>query len=383
MMQGNKKIIYLIGFLCSIPIALTAYINSSFLETYLNKYNVGVVYIVASIITILSMLAMPKLLTRLGNRRAALLFSALIFFSFTLLAFGKSAALVVSSFVLYFVSMNFLFASLDIFVEDFSKNAAIGALRGLYLMVINGAWVIAQLISGSIIAKSSFQGIYLLSALFMALVFIVFVLFLRNFKDPIYEKVPVRKTLIYFLQNKNLSRIYFINFILKFFFAWMIIYTPIYLHESLGFGWDKIGIIFTIMLLPFVFFDLLLGKLSDRVGEKKILVLGFLISGLATMAMPLILVPKVWLWALVLFMTRVGAAIIEVMSESYFFKTVEEEKADVLSFFRNTTPLSFLVAPLFAIPILLFVPSFKYLFFVLSAILFLGIFITLRLKDVK
>ena len=37
-------------------------------------------------------------------------------------------------------------------------------------MIINLAWVFAQILSGSIIAKSSFQGIYLFSALFLMLI---------------------------------------------------------------------------------------------------------------------------------------------------------------------------------------------------------------------
>lgn len=113
------------------------------------------------------------------------------------------------------------------------------------------------------------------------------------------------------------------------------------------------------------------------------LLVGFLISGLFTLVIPFMLTPKVWLWAGILFMTRVGAATIEVMSESYFFKSVKEEATDVLSFFRNTNPVSYIIAPLCAIPILIFVPSFKYLFLVLGAVMFLGFFITLRLKDVR
>jgi hypothetical protein len=90
-----------------------------------------------------------------------------------------------------------------------------------------------------------------------------------------------------------------------------------------------------------------------------------------------------WLWALILFGTRTGAAIIEIMSESYFFKIINEENADAISFFRNNYPLAYIVAPLLAIPIFFFVPSFKYLFYILGAILLGGLFIALRLRDVK
>ena len=382
-MQKNLKIIYLAGFLFSIPVALTSYINSTFLKSFVSEYTVSFIYVVASIVTILGLLKMPKILSRLGNRKATLYFSIICFFSLLILAFGKISALVIPAFVLFFVTTNFLIATLDIFIEDFSNNVSVGKFRGLYLMFINLAWVTSQAISGTVIAKSSFLGIYLLSALFMITVSSVFILFLHDFKDPKYTKVSILKTLKSFVRNKNIFKIYLLNLILKFFFVWMIVYTPIYLHEYLGFDWTKIGFIFTIMLLPFIFLTFPLGKLSDKIGEKKMLLMGFFIATIFTLLMPFIKTPIFLVWAGILFMTRVGAATIEIMTETYFFKIVTEENADEISFFRNTTPVSFLIAPLFAIPILMFTPSFAYIFFVLGAILLGGLFITLRLKDIK
>jgi MFS family permease len=382
-MEHNRKIIYLAGLLFAIPLALTSYINSSFLENSIGKYYVGFIYIVASLISIVGLSRMPKILSRYGNRLTVLAFTILSFFSLLVLALAKNTPIIIFGIIFYFISTNFIIASLDIFIEDFSKNSNIGRFRGFYLMIINFAWVFAELISGSIIAKSSFQGIYLFSACFMVLTYGVFILFLRNFKDPLYTKVPILKTIKSFAKNKNLSKIYLVNLILKFFFAWMVIYTPIYLYQYIGFNWQQIGFIFTIMLLPFILLDFPLGKLSDKIGERKMLLAGFLITFIFTFVIPFIAVPAVWIWAVVLFGTRVGAATIEIMAESYFFKKVGERNADEISFFRNTYPLSFVIAPAIAIPVLLFVPSFKYLFLVLSAILLAGFFLSLRLKDVK
>ena len=163
----------------------------------------------------------------------------------------------------------------------------------------------------------------------------------------------------------------------------MIIYTPIYLHEYMMFPWDKIGIIFGIMLLPFVVLDYPLGKLSDKIGEKKMLLIGFVIIALSTLVIPLIKTNTLLVWSLVLLLTRIGAATIETMSESYFFKYVDVENAEAISFFRNTNPLSFILGPALAIPVLLYTPSFEYIFFVLGSILILGFWITLRLRDVR
>ena len=382
-MGKNRKIVYLAGFLFSIPIALTSYINSSFLKIYVSEHYVGFLYALASAITIWGFLKMPKVLNRLGNQLVSFLLSFSIFISLILLAFANNEFIVILGFFLYFAASNLIIASLDIFIEDFSRSSSVGRFRGLYLMIINSAWVVAQMISGSIISRSSFKGIYLFAAIFMVLVSIIFVFFLHDFKDPKYKKVSIKNTFAFFWKNKNTGRIYMINFILKFFYVWMIIYTPIYLNEYLHLGWEQIGFIFTIMLVPFVIVDFPLGKISDKMGEKKILIWGFLIGIIFTLFMPLVSRTELWLWAFILFGTRTGAAIIEVMSESYFFKIISEENADAISFFRNDYPLAYIVAPLLAIPILFLIPSFKFIFYILGAILLFGLLITLRLKDVK
>ncbi len=382
-MRKNRLIVFLAGFLFTMPVALTSYVNSSYLENFLSDYYVSAAYIAASLLVIFALMRMPRIMTYFGNRRTAIALCLLAFLSLILLAESANAAIAVSAFILFFLSANLIVASLDIFIEDFSRDAAVGRLRGIYLTIINIAWVAAQAISGSIIEQSSFRGIYLFSAIFMLFAAAVFFIFLRDFRDPEYRTPAFIKTLRFYARRPDLIRIYLASFILKFFFAWMIIYTPIYLHEYLLFSWSNIGFIFTIMLTPFVLLDFPLGKLSDKIGEKKLLLFGFALIALATLAIPLISTAVIFVWAGILFLTRVGAATIEIMSESYFFKAVNEEHADAISFYRNTSALSFIIGPLAAIICLAFIPSFQYLFFILAAILLVGFFLVLRLRDIK
>jgi MFS family permease len=201
-MKKERIIVYLAGFLFSIPLALTSYINSSFLESYISEYYIGLIYIIASAITIWALAKTPKLLNKTGNRKACLYFSLITFLSLILLAFGNNGLIVISAFVLYFIFSNILLASLDIFIEKSSTKSSVGKFRGLYLMVINSAWVLAQMISGSIINKSSFAGIYLFSAIFVLIVSFIFFLFLKDFKDPKYIKMSMLKTLRSFIKIK-------------------------------------------------------------------------------------------------------------------------------------------------------------------------------------
>ncbi|MFM7088643.1 MAG: MFS transporter [Candidatus Paceibacterota bacterium] len=383
MRSGKKLVIFVAGFLFSLSMAFTTYINSSFLTEYVDRLTLGIIYTAASLVSILIMFRMPRLLNRFGARRFSLYASILASGTFFILALTPHKALAIGAFIANTVAINFLIASLDIFVEDFSKNHNIGRFRGLYLSIINIAWVLSQVLSGSIITKSSFSGIYMLSALFMILTTFIFSFFLHEFKDPKYIQTPVLRIIRNFIKNHDIGRIYLLNFILKFFFAWMGIYTPLYLNQVIGFGWDKIGLIFAIMLTPFVFLSYPLGRLSDKYGEKSFLIFGFLCASITVFMIPQIKAPLFIYWAGILFLSRIGAATIEVMTESYFFKVESEENADAISFFRNTHPLSYLIAPILASAVLFFTPGFQYIFIALTIVMLIGLYISLRLRDIK
>ena len=194
-MKHHRKIIYLAGFILTIPVALTSYINSSFLEAYTDPYYVSIIYIVASLLSILALLGMPSILSHLGNRQAAVYLGLITVMAFVVLALSSNTNVVLLAFVIHFLSINLLFANLDIFMEDFSGHKSIGKMRGVYLTIVHSGWVISQIVSGSIIAASSFEGLYLISALFMFIFSLIFIFYLRDFNDPKYKLVPILKTL--------------------------------------------------------------------------------------------------------------------------------------------------------------------------------------------
>src|SRR3989338_7120911 len=188
----------------------------------------------------------------------------------------------------------------------------------------------------------------------------------RGFKDPSYESIPLYRTILKVLRNRDIFGIFSANFILRFFYSWMIIYTPLYLHNHLGFSWSEIGPMFTIMLVPFVLLEIPAGRLADsRYGEKEIMSLGFIIAAVSTAALSFIAVKSFWLWASLLFLTRVGASLIEITTESYFFKHICSSNSNTLSFFRMTAPLALIFGPLSATAFLFFF-DFKNLFLVLG-----------------
>ena len=170
---------------------------------------------------------------------------------------------------------------------------------------------------------------------------------------------------------------------LNFFFSWSVIYIPIYLHQHIGFDWTTLGIMFTIMLLPFLLFELPLGKLEDtKYGEKEIMSLGIIVMTVSVLTIALVQSHNVILWTAILFLTRTGAAMVEISVETYFFKKVDAKEADLISFFRNASPLAFISAPLLVSALLLIMPI-QYTFFMLSIILITGLNFSTKLVDTK
>jgi hypothetical protein len=83
-----------------------------------------------------------------------------------------------------------------------------------------------------------------------------------------------------------------------------------------------------------------------------------------------------------MFTTRVGASFVEVTTESYFFKQTKSSDAQIISFFRITRPLAYVIGTLIATMALLYLP-FNLLFVVLAFLMIPAMFFTLRIEDSK
>ncbi len=163
----------------------------------------------------------------------------------------------------------------------------------------------------------------------------------------------------------------------------MVIYTPVYLHTEIGIPWDSIGTMFSIMLFAFVLTQIPLGKLADKLlGEKELLLVGFIVMGASTILMYTLPYFTLPLLAFVLFMTRLGASCVEVMTETYFFKKVSPTETGIISIFRNTYPVSYIIAPIIGSGIIA-ISSTKHLFLILGIICISGILFIFPIHDTK
>jgi len=383
-LQKSKLILNLLGFLFALQVAMPTFINSSFIDLRLPSKNlIGLLYALGSFVAIFLLLKLPRILKYFGNYNLTLFLTALHIVGLCVLAFSNTTPLILLMFLVGLIVNTIIFLNLDIFLEKYSVNVSTGNTRASFMTAINSAWVLAPFIAGYILTNGDYWKIYL-TAIFILIPFLILLHFnFKNFKDTRYIATPFKGAIEKIKRNKNIKNIFVVKTFLSFFYSWMVIYTPIYLHQYMGMTWSAIGIVFTIMLLPFVIFAVPLGKLADKkYGEKEILVVGILILSAFTIALSFINNNIIWVWAVLLFMTRVGATAIEVATESYFFKKINSKDTDIISIFRIANPLAYIIGPVVASLIFIFV-DFKYIFLVLGALMPLSLKYALQIKDTK
>ncbi len=377
-------VIYLATLFLSFHYFITIYVNSSLLSAYVTPEKISLLYIVGSLINIGALLFFTPLLRMFGNDRLLILFSITELGAVLGLAFFDDPALILGAFILHQALPPLILFTLDIFLEGTQHDETkTGGLRGVFLTVSSLALVLSPLILSATVTGNDFSKTYLLSALFLLpLLILAYSKTFSRFPDPHYKPLHLRSTVLKLIESRNLRGVFMANFLLQLFYAWMVVYTPIYLRD-VGLSWQEIGLVFTFMLLPFLLFELPIGRLADtRYGEKEFMATGFIILSLSTALMSFVVGPMLIVWAVLLFITRTGASMIEITSESYFFKKVVSEEANLISFFRMTRPLSFIAGPLIGALILSVFPL-HYAFLIFAIILSSGIFFSLSIRDTR
>jgi len=382
--QKTLKWVHSSNLLLVLLTGIPLFISSTFLSSFTSDRNVSLIFSLASIASILGLYFTIKILPILGNYRTtlSLLLSGAI--ALGVLSLSSNPTLIVSAYILYFVVSTLLFFNIDIFLESYSKNSTTGEIRGFTYALASIAWMASPLIAGFILGDGeAYWMVYTLGFAFCILFGITIALMLKDFKDPPYHKISLIGDLMNTLKNKDERNIFISAFILKLFFAWMVIYTPIYLHEYIGFTFQEMGIIFTLMMIPYILLEWPIGIIEDRwYGEKELLMLSFFILAVSTALLSFLSAPHILLWTSALILTRTGAAIAEVSTESYFFKKISSSDTDDISFWRMLTPMGYLFAPIIGFIFLSFL-DMRYLFVGIGILMLFGILSASRIKDTR
>ncbi|NCO98465.1 MFS transporter, partial [bacterium] len=342
--KTRLKLTSFVTFLVGFSQAVLIYVMSSYFKLATGTESVGIFYAVAYTIFLITLLNLHKLV-RLWGKSNVFYFSLLAkILVLIFLIFNDPSKLSVLLLMLYMILGNIEWVAMDVIVESFSVDKLSGRIRGLYLTIINAGFLFGPFVAAYILGKMDFYGIFVFSLIFNCFVFVFALICFRNINHKFEQKLKVFDVIKKVVARKNILRIYYISFVLEFFYALMIIYMPIYLRD-LGYSWENIGWIFTAMLMPFVLVQYPMGILADKkTGEKEFLIFSIIIMAISTIAIYFIGTGTVFIWVLVLFATRVGAALIEILRDSYFFKKIDATDVDVINFFRTSLPVAYIAA---------------------------------------
>jgi MFS family permease len=360
------------------------YVLSTYFATALRNDNVSIFYLIAYGTSFTLLFFLHKWIRNIGKiRLLSIFFVALIVLSAFLSKIPVSL-MGTAILICIIIFINLVWVTFDIILEGYSTDGISGRVRGMHLAIISIGSICGPIVSTRTLEHFGFNGIFSISLIGFSSVLILILLFLRRENRIVHGAalkpwVTLRKI---WRERRDLARIFHVSFGLEFFYATMTIYTPIYLL-SLGLDWEQIGIIFTIMLIPFVTLEYPIGILADqKTGEKELLIGAIIIASLATGSFAFLSIPSVAIWAGILLFSRIGIAGIEVLRDSYFYKQVDGDDLDIIAFFRMARPLSNIISAVIVIP-LLFIFPIKIIFILVSIVMGSSLFSVFFLKDTR
>lgn len=379
-------LVYFISILFTFQMLVTAYSSSTYMERFVTSEMVGLLYSVGAFIAIILSLILPRILRRIGNVKTTLSLSLLISLSLIFLGLASYPAMAVVAFVIYLATVPQVYLNIDIFLETLIgvDEGSTGSKRGLILTLMSIAAFFSPLAMGQIIgADNQLSNVYFVGAGVGLLFIVVVIARFRHFYDPPYKTIRVRDMLRDALRNVNVRTVMVTQFLLQFFYAWAIIYIPLYLATEVGLDWLVLSKVLAAGLFAFIIFEWPIGILADKhYGEKEMMALGFVILAIASASMSFMISIGVLGWMILMFVSRIGASLVEVTTESYFFKQVDGDEPNLIGLFRLMRPLANLIGALVGSVALFFLP-FNLIFLVLAMIMASGVFITTILTDTR
>lgn len=377
----NRKIMVInfVTMLMGFSQAMLTYVMSTYLEKASGTESVGPFYFGAYAVLLVLLLNMHKLAKAWGKTNVFLVAIVANIVSLSFLSAMPMSLAGAGMMVAYMISSGLEWVAMDAILEDYSVDKESGRIRGKHLTILNAGFLLGPFLSAKILERFDFEGIFVFLLIFNAAMFVYALVKLRGSNGRFESEVKVGEIISKVAKRPDIRRIYYVSFILELFYALMVIYTPLYLLD-LGLDWGRIGIILTVMLVPFVLVQYPAGIMADRKwGERGMLVFSIAVMGMFTCFCYLMRTPDVLAWAAILFGTRVGAALVEVLRDSYFYKRIDGRDVDLINFFRTAMPMAYVVAAVISFAAVS-VFSVRSIFFLIAIAVFSALVPALRLE---
>ncbi len=367
------------SFLLGLASSLVLYWESSYLKAATASENISKYFFVGYSVALILIFNWHRVIDKLNERRAyfiSLAGKALVIAFLIWAPVNQTSAWMIS---LYMVFAVLTWVDLDILLEQSSKDNKTGRIRGLYLSLMNAGYFISPVLSGFLIFKLGFKVMFTASFFVMLMIIPLSIIKLDS-KDKKNRQKSVKFISIVrnIKERKEIRTVYWISFLLEFFYASMIIYVPLVLIEK-GFNAQSLGYVFSFMLLPFLLIQYPVGLGLDKgISFSKISAVAFFLMLFSSLGFFVIDQMSIIFWAALLFLGRFGAAAIEVIRDSYFYKCIDHKNIDLITFYRSLRPIAYITVSIIAAVV---TDSFHFraIFIIIPLVMLIGVMMSARL----
>jgi ACS family hexuronate transporter-like MFS transporter len=366
-----RVILFFINFFFSTLSALVGYILLPYLATLMPEADTGLVVTIGGAIALACFAFLPRLVARYGAQQLALILGMIEMIALFILAAAPGRLTSIAVTIIVVAIMPFLAYALDLLLESTGAAGGMtGRVRAVFLTAWNLGSFVAPLLIGTLLDGTNGYPIIFMAAAAAIMPIVVLFAARRLPHNGTPQATPILASFSCLFRNRDLAAVTIGHIFLWMFYVWAPLYVPVYLHTILGFSWTTLGWIFSIMLIPYVLIEYPAGWIADRYPEERHLMLaGFLIAGGALASVSLITADSSPIFILIILVTsRIGAALIEGMTEGHFFRRVSDRDINSMSIFRAAWPLAYAVAPLIGSTILS-VSSYPTLFLITGGFL--------------
>ncbi|TAJ15971.1 MFS transporter [Patescibacteria group bacterium] len=377
--------IHIGNFLRAIGVYLPYIVYSTFLATFVPESAVGLIFAAGSILAGLAILSAPHLFRQFRTHRVLIFSASLAAFALLGLSLKLHAILIIALFFTAWVSGWVVQLALDVILEKIldSNEDATGSARAIFLTASSVAVAISSLIVAVSLTNGDYWRVFIIGAgAFLACAYISF-RFFSGITHVEQTNVKVKDAFTYILKDKSLTAVMSSAFLLQLIFVWSSIYIPLYLHNHAQLEWSSIGLILALAMAPYILFQVPIGYLADKkYGEKEFIIGGFLISAISFLGMAFSVNAGIILLALLVIGLHMGGALLEIATETYFFKKVQAKDSELIGVFRALRQVATIAGPVLG-SIMLFYTPFEYAFGVFGLVTLIGIPIAMSIVDTK
>lgn len=372
---GFIKLFSSVGFAC------VATIWAVYLESFLHsESSVGFLSSFFAVVSFITYFLIIPLLEKKDKVRLYLLTLVLYTFSYLMFFFLKDiiSIIVIGTIISFLASLRI--ASSGILVRNKSKSKDVSKNEGFIYTLLNIAWLIGPLIAGFIANKYGIHRVFLFAAFFVFISFLLLNIF--KFRDHVISKrvdTNLFKVLKDFFKNKERTLSYTISGGINFWWTLIYIYIPLYIIKN-GLSDLILGYFLALITLPMILSEYYLGKLSCRIGFKKVFVTGYFI--LAISALLCFFIPNIYIILLILVLSSFGAAMVEPTTEAYFFDIItKREREKYYSIYNTTIDANYFLASILAAALLLLLP-FKSIFILFGIAMLVFSLLSFKIRNV-